>query len=95
METLAAPSTLGTEKLSATVLQGKHSNYDTDIFMPFFVKIEQLTGAREYRGKLGKKAELLDRARFCICFENSRGSPGYVTEKIFDCFTSGCVPASK
>lgn len=45
-----------------------------------------------YRGKLGKKAEVLDRARFCICFENSRGSPGYVTEKIFDCFTSGCVP---
>ena len=45
-----------------------------------------------YRGKLGKKAEVLDLARFCICYENSRGSPGYVTEKIFDCFTSGCVP---
>ena len=45
-----------------------------------------------YRGKIGKKAEVLARARFCICYENSRGSPGYVTEKIFDCFTSGCVP---
>jgi alpha(1,3/1,4) fucosyltransferase len=35
---------------------------------------------------------VLERARFCICYENSRGSPGYLSEKIFDCFTSGCVP---
>lgn len=45
-----------------------------------------------YRGTVRRKAEVLDRARFCICYENSRGSPGYLTEKIFDCFTSGCVP---
>lgn len=45
-----------------------------------------------YQGTLNRKTEVLDRARFCICFENSRGSPGYLTEKIFDCFTSGCVP---
>ena len=45
-----------------------------------------------YRGKVGEKSEVLDRARFAICYENSRGSPGYLTEKIFDCFTSGCVP---
>ena len=45
-----------------------------------------------YRGKVGRKAEVLERARFCICYENSRGSPGYVTEKIFDCLSSGCVP---
>jgi len=35
---------------------------------------------------------VLDRARFSICYENSRGSPGYISEKIFDCLTSGCVP---
>ena len=45
-----------------------------------------------YRGKLGRKSDVLERARFCICYENSRGSAGYLTEKIFDCFTSGCVP---
>lgn len=46
-----------------------------------------------YRGRIaGPKREVLDRARFCICYENSRGSPGYLSEKIFDCFTSGCVP---
>lgn len=45
-----------------------------------------------YRGRVGEKSDILDRARFAICYENSRGSPGYLTEKIFDCFTSGCVP---
>ena len=45
-----------------------------------------------FRGPVHRKSEILDRARFCICYENSRGSPGYVSEKIFDCFTSGCVP---
>ncbi|EHR70632.1 Glycosyltransferase family 10 (fucosyltransferase) [Burkholderiales bacterium JOSHI_001] len=45
-----------------------------------------------WRGRVATKAEVLDRAKFCICFENSRGSPGYISEKIFDCLTSGCVP---
>jgi hypothetical protein len=45
-----------------------------------------------FRGQVGEKSDVLDRARFAICYENSRGSPGYITEKIFDCFTSGCVP---
>jgi hypothetical protein len=45
-----------------------------------------------YRGSINRKPEILDRARFSICYENSRGSPGYLSEKIFDCFTSGCVP---
>ncbi|MEY8877808.1 MAG: glycosyltransferase family 10 [Leptothrix sp. (in: b-proteobacteria)] len=45
-----------------------------------------------WRGAIGHKREVLDRARFAICYENSRGNPGYITEKIFDCLTSGCVP---
>ena len=45
-----------------------------------------------WRGTVERKHEVLDRARFSICYENSRGSPGYMSEKIFDCLTSGCVP---
>jgi hypothetical protein len=45
-----------------------------------------------YRGRIDRKREVLDRARFSICYENARGSPGYISEKIFDCLTSGCVP---
>jgi alpha(1,3/1,4) fucosyltransferase len=45
-----------------------------------------------YLGSVDKKSDVLDRAKFSICYENSRGAPGYVTEKIFDCFRSGTVP---
>ncbi|VDM54196.1 unnamed protein product [Angiostrongylus costaricensis] len=43
---------LGLERLIA-VIQGKTSNYDTDIFQPIFKAIEKGTGIREYTGKVG------------------------------------------
>ena len=45
-----------------------------------------------YRGPVGHKSEVLMKTRFSICYENLRDIPGYITEKIFDCFFSGCVP---
>jgi hypothetical protein len=45
-----------------------------------------------YRGRVEHKREVLTRTRFSICYENVRDLPGYITEKIFDCFFSGCVP---
>ena len=45
-----------------------------------------------YRGRLKHKREALIKTRFSICYENVRDVPGYITEKIFDCFFSGCVP---
>jgi hypothetical protein len=45
-----------------------------------------------YRGKVANKSEVLTQTRFAICYENVRDLPGYITEKIFDCFFSGCVP---
>jgi hypothetical protein len=36
--------------------------------------------------------EVLPKYKFAICYENARDIPGYITEKIFNCFFAGCVP---
>ena len=45
-----------------------------------------------YRGPIVSKNEVLSRYKFSICYENSRDVPGYITEKIFDCFFAGTIP---
>jgi hypothetical protein len=45
-----------------------------------------------YRGRVASKLDTLKRYRFSICYENVRDLPGYITEKIFDCFFAGCIP---
>lgn len=45
-----------------------------------------------WRGPLGDKIGTLATYRFSICFENVGWIPGYITEKIIDCFLAGTVP---
>ena len=45
-----------------------------------------------YCGKIERKKDVLEKYKFCICYENFRDVPGWITEKIFDCFFAGCIP---
>jgi hypothetical protein len=45
-----------------------------------------------YKGSIPSKKEIFQKYKFSICYENARTFPGYITEKIFDCFIAGCVP---
>jgi len=38
------------------------------------------------------KLHTIKQYRFCVCFENTHTTMGYITEKIFDVFASGCIP---
>jgi len=44
-----------------------------------------------YKGPAIDKYSILSKYKFSICFENCI-APGYITEKIIDCFKARCVP---
>jgi len=62
---------------------------NSSFFNRYIVRKPQFTS---YKGAPSSKLEILRNYRFAICFENSQGLPGYITEKIFDCFFAGCIP---
>jgi hypothetical protein len=45
-----------------------------------------------YRGTVLNKWDVLPNYRFSLCYENIHNEPGFITEKIFDCMRSNCVP---
>jgi alpha(1,3/1,4) fucosyltransferase len=45
-----------------------------------------------YKGEIENKNDVYKLSKFAYCYENARDLPNYITEKIFDCFMSGCVP---
>lgn len=47
---------------------------------------------KHYKGPIDDKIGTIKNYRFTICYENTHGTLGYVTEKIFDCFTAGSIP---
>jgi hypothetical protein len=61
-------------------------------FWRSLAQVVKLRPFPSYRGGIPNKSDVLARTRFAICYENVRDVSGYITEKIFDCFFSGCVP---
>ncbi|KAJ8398601.1 hypothetical protein AAFF_G00421290 [Aldrovandia affinis] len=86
---------MGLERL-VSVLQNKMSNYDTDLFIPYFQAIQQGTGCRPYTGKVGAEDAdgidmayrvLADHARTITIALSDGGRPdntgrGYVLRRI-------------
>ncbi|KAF1537791.1 Alanine--tRNA ligase, cytoplasmic, partial [Eudyptes schlegeli] len=86
---------MGLERL-VSVLQNKMSNYDTDLFLPYFEAIQKGTGARPYMGQVGAEDTdgidmayrvLADHARTITLALSDGGRPdntgrGYVLRRI-------------
>lgn len=49
-------------------------------------------GYINYRGRCESKLQTYSNYKFALAFENCNNAPGYVTEKIFDCFKTLVVP---
>lgn len=45
-----------------------------------------------WRGTVDSKDDVLQHAKFSLCYENLRGGKGYLTEKLFDAIVNGCLP---
>ena len=45
-----------------------------------------------YYGSTSRKSRIYDKYKFALAFENIAGLNGYVSEKVFDVFTSGRIP---
>ena len=86
---------MGLERL-VSVIQGKRSNYDTDMFLPLFDAIQKGTGAPAYQGRVGEEdvdgidtayRVLADHARTLTIALSDGGRPdnsgrGYVLRRI-------------
>ena len=62
--------------------------------MDFFGRQNRFTDTRFkiYRGPINDKLQVLSQYKYQICYENSNGVKGYISEKIFDAFFAGCIP---
>ncbi|MDO8927292.1 MAG: glycosyltransferase family 10 [Sideroxyarcus sp.] len=72
-----------------------HSGRIARLWHRIALGIARKTGYRafpSFQGRVERKLETLGKYRFSVCYENVKDLPGYITEKIFDCFFAGCVP---
>lgn len=73
---------------------------DLDLYGPGWNKplpgllrfIHSASNHNSYKGMVKDKLETMQKYKFCLCYENNSGLEGYITEKIFDCFKSNCIP---
>lgn len=61
--------------------------------IPGFSNEYSNSAKKVYKGVIEQdsKLQVISNYKFVLCFENC-SFPGYLTEKIFDCFQAGCIP---
>jgi hypothetical protein len=57
---------------------------------PFYFHYKKYVD-KVWKGTVEDKLKTLSAYKFSLCFENS-SYPGYISEKIFDCLSAGCIP---
>ncbi len=86
------------ERLKVISFFENRSKRDLDIFGVCPQYDEKWVNNGMYKGKIPggvsslEKLDVIKGYKYSICFENVHNIPGYVSEKIFDCFAAGTVP---
>src|SRR5277367_5363493 len=68
----------------------KNHPEDLDLYGPDWKGLHIYKGM--ITGSIRNKIETLRNYKFSYCYENMRDEPGYISEKIFNCFEAGCIP---
>lgn len=66
----------------------EHAPEKLDLYGPGWNKQQHKT----YKGFAPDKFGTLSKYAFCICYENIKNIPGYISEKIQHCLRANCVP---
>ncbi len=82
------PLEIYTERRSIINFFDKNYNSDFDLYGQGWSNNEFSC----YRGAPQNKDATIKQYKFCVCYENTKNIPGYVTEKMFECLSSGTVP---
>ena len=68
----------------------KRSNYR--LINKFYKYLSISNNIKSYQGEIDDKIKLGANYKFQFAIENSSNNDGYISEKIFHCFFSGCIP---
>ena len=107
-EMIDQPESFASKKLATLIGCNKHSQHPNELYSHRINVIKlyeskcdpsfDLYGKwwpedlKVYKGPITRKVDILKKYRFNYAYENIKGVPGYVTEKIFDSFQAGTVP---